>query len=254
MELKMTGETFKDLITIMKMKGDHEVVRVSANRDGLHIAFTDLSHVFMAILNVPKGSFLEYSCDDPMEFAFELDMIYWGTRPYKKDDTIKVTVGERLDVEKNNNVKFSMPTADVDTVPPVKEIELHLENYFVISLQDLKEALASTDLIAEGTLFVLSKNRLEIDAEDRGEERKKETVYYSSTLKEFVMKKDDPIIAEYPTDFLVKMVRTMKSDYVRIALDTDYPMQMDFDLKSSSGWLEPISVRYLLAPRIRERE
>ncbi len=250
----LTGKTLKEVLAVIKAADTEAVFKF--RKDGISVLVIDPDHVMMASMEIPKNSLIEYWYDteaDKVRVGLDVERLM-KLMPYNKDDAIDLHIETynnaargKLTVD-NGSIKAAVDTLDVESIKDLREPLISTDDYAVLPAKKFRDVLRTAALITDHVKIEFDRETVTVRTES--DDGSAETVFSRDEMKE--LKVTNPGKAVYPLDYLINIMKTVKTDEIKISLKQDYPIKIESYLMPSRGGEKNIYVKYLLAPRMEE--
>ncbi len=252
--VSLTGKTLKEVFAVVRAADTEAVFKFS--KDGISVIVIDPGSVMMVDLEIPKNSLIEYWYDteaDRIKVGLDVERLM-KLMPYNKDDVIDLHIETynneargKLTVD-NGSIKAAVDTLSVESIRDPRVPLISTVDYAVLPAKKFRDVLRTAELITDSVRIEFDRDAVTVRA--GSDDGSAETVFSKDEMKE--LKVINPGKAAYPTEYLSKIMKTVKADEIKISLKQDYPTIIESYLMPSRGGEKNINVRYLLAPRMEE--
>lgn len=215
-------------------------------RDGIKMIAADRAVVAVVDFFLSKDAFKEYNYTSDMRIGLNLINLLRILRRSGPNDTAKIRISDnRFEIKLMGDSlrSFVLPIIDVteEEIPPIDKLK------FPVSLDMRSDILSNgiedADLIADSIVFSIREDRFLMMAE--GDSSSVELELTKDALNNLIA--PEASRSRYSLDYLKKIIKAKRlSDSVKIALATDYPMKMVFDVPGK------MHLSFILAPRVEE--
>lgn len=237
----------------------NDVAKVEVSADGWNTTVVDPAHIAMGTIRIPTCAMVEWRVRESGTFILDIDRLkefLKGVKDTKKDPTtieIAGVSGLKLTMNYRNITRVFGVAPDADTfIPRVPNLSLPVK--VGIGGEALWQAVKATTEFSDHLRIGSSGGNVSVAAQGetdqgatvfRSQYENREAVpaeaFYYAGIKESV----DSL---FSTDYLGRMVKTLRGYGVTVHLGTDYPLKLQWDVGSETNGL------MLLAPRIEERD
>lgn len=214
--------------------------------DGIHLMATDRATVAVVNFDMKKQVFDKYQIDQDYSIGINIESFLQILRRAKSKDKLSLELEDsklRIEMKGKYTRSFSIPLLDISEseVPPIDELEF--PNKIQIKTSLLEEGVNDADIVSDHVVMKINSQGFEM--ESKGDTSNTKMQVNKKFISE--MNAEQDVQATYSLDYLKKMVRASKiSDIVKIHLNKDYPMKLDFSKP------ERVSISFILAPRVEE--
>ncbi|MEM4756329.1 MAG: hypothetical protein QW594_04315, partial [Candidatus Woesearchaeota archaeon] len=190
-------------------------------------------------------TFVEYDVPKETDINLDLSLFKQILKRAKSSDILI------LELE-DNRFKITMRSATTKTYYlPLLDFEekvqkvpnLTFAGSITLASQHLAEAIEDADIIAESVAFLLSKEKLTIEAEADMSKARIEIPSDEKTKIEYTGK--ETLKARYSIEYLKKMIAATKlASVATVQFSNDYPLRMEFKD------IDRLVMTFILAPRV----
>lgn len=237
MKLSIDGITLKEVIK--NMKDLINEVDMKIDNDGLSIITMDPANVAMVIFKLPAKSCIEFVHTDG-EDSFGIDLTNFSKllKRTKKDDILILeTTDAKMKMKIGTGRTFTMPKIEIeDSVQKIPELK-YLSSV-TLDRKDLLDAVGDVNIVADSTLFTLSKDSLTLSGEGELMSAKNELSKIEIEYKD----EKETLKSKYAIEYLQKML-TAPAEKVKIETGNEYPIRITFKN-------DIYDLMYICAPRI----
>lgn len=236
----INNEIFKSAFeSIEKIVDD---VNIHIDSEGFHINAIDRSHICFVSLDLNKEFFDEFECDVAEKICIDTIDLMKILKRMKKTDVLCLSVEDEtnnliLNFKGDVDREFKIRLIDASyEAPPLPNIVLPVGVKLPSSI--LNDCLNDMQLFNDNLTFTIDNEYFIASAD--GEFGDSEVKYLHG---EHIT---DTVQASFTIDKLADMMKSSKfSDEVKISMDNDKPLRLDFELVTEDGILS-----FLLAPRL----
>jgi len=242
---EIRADTLKSLVSVISTLIDE--VKFTISPEGMTLKAVDPAHVAMIELNIEAGAFESYQADQT-EIGLDLD---------KVKDVLKLSssAGDIISMEQDEgygrlifrvgNITRRMNLVDTTSMNDPKVPQLELSANIEVSVLELQRGIKASENISDHIALTITPDYFELACE--GDTDSVNLKLEKSQLSNLDISGDLPKYCSlFPLDYFSNLIKAVPSDAnIRIELDNDYPVMLNFALAEGKG-----SVKYLLAPRI----
>jgi len=214
------------------------------DQEGFKVNAIDRSHICFVSLELDYTFFDEYQVEVPEKICIDTQELMTILKRMKKNDVLCLSVEENnfvIQLKGDVDREFKLRIIDSDyEVPPLPSIPLPTK--IAIPSMILTEAIKDMELFSENLTFKVTDDYLYIFTD--GEFGDSEVKYlHGENIS-------DTVQASFSIDKLKDMLKSSKfSDDVKLSIDNNKPLRLDFELLTDDGKLS-----FLLAPRLEVDE
>jgi len=242
---EIRADTLKSLVSVISTLIDE--VKFTISPEGMTLKAVDPAHVAMIELNIEAGAFESYQADQT-EIGLDLD---------KVKDVLKLSssAGDIISMEQDEgygrlifrvgNITRRMNLVDTTSMNDPKVPQLELSANIEVSVLELQRGIKASENISDHIALTITPDYFELACE--GDTDSVNLKLDKSQLSNLDISGDmQKYCSLFPLDYFSNLIKAVPSDAnIRIELDNDYPVMLNFALAEGKG-----SVKYLLAPRI----
>jgi proliferating cell nuclear antigen PCNA len=216
--------------------------------DGIRMVAADRAVVAVVDFSLSRNAFDEYDYQGDVRFGINLINFLRVLRRAMPNDILRMALAEnRLEMKLigDSTRTFRLPIIDVSKqeLPPLDKLEFSAS--FEINSEILSSGIEDADLITDSLIFLVHPERLLLKADSDSAGTELELVPGQPGLAN--LRADSVTRARYSLDYLKRMVKAKKlSENAKIALASEYPMRMAFDVPNRAQLV------FILAPRREE--
>jgi len=242
LEAKVKADVLKNMVNSIAVLADEAKLNVSP--DGINARCVDPAHVAMVNIDLFSSAFEEYKAEE-CELGVDLEKLKDILRLAKGEDIVYV----RHEEDKNRliitvgNLTRRMMLVDTSGMSDPNVPSLDFEAKVVLNMNDLQQIIKAAENVSDNITFVCTPEGFE--AVSKGETDTVDLKLPKELLNVHECK--DKVSSMYPLEYLLNMIKAIKSDFITLHLSTNYPLKLEFDIGDGAGHGE-----YLLAPRIEE--
>jgi len=239
MNIKMDVKDLKEIIDILLTMVSE--AKFEFTKTGLQIKVVDPAHVAMITLKMKKEDFREYDVTDDTEVGLDLEKLKDFLKAAKSSDIVELIKEDSKLTINLNYLTRTMLTIDPSSITIPKVPQINLSNYVLISTEEFLDGLKVAESISDNVTLHVTTDEFMLYS--TGEEDQTKLSIPKENLKEFNVTSEAKSI--YPVDYLLRFVKTLSCDYIKIYVGTDYPVKIEFTFANNKG-----EGMFLLAPRI----
>jgi len=211
--------------------------------DGLELIAMDPATVAMVIFKLLPSSFVEYSIEQPMEIAINLDNFKQILRRAKTDDIVSLSVNENtleITLKSKHSKKFNLPIIELDNKEQ-KIPSLEFSTKIDIPSSMLSEAIEDSSIVSDAVAFIAQPEGFSVKAE--GDLSKAEiNMAADENLK---VNSAATTRSKYSIDYLKKMISGSKlSETAQVEFAESYPLKLSYKV------VDKVLLSFILAPRM----
>ena len=241
---EIRADTLKGLVNVISTLIDE--VKFSISPEGMTLKAVDPAHVAMIELNIEAGAFESYQADQT-EIGLDLDKVKDVLKRSSSGDVISMEQDEgygRL-IFRVGNITRRMNLVDTSSMNDPKVPQLELSANIEVPVSELQRGIKASENISDHIALTITGDYFELACE--GDTDSANLKLDKSQLISLSVSDGAPKYCSlFPLDYFSNLVKAVPSDAtVKIDLDNDYPVMLNFTLAEGKG-----SVKYLLAPRI----
>ena len=241
---EIRADTLKGLVNVISTLIDE--VKFTISPEGMTLKAVDPAHVAMIELNIEAGAFESYQADQT-EIGLDLDKVKDVLKLSSSGDIISMEQDEgygRL-IFKVGNITRRMNLVDTTSMNDPKVPQLELSANIEVNVSELQRGIKASENISDHIALTITEDYFELACE--GDTDSVNLKLDKSQLSNLDINGDgQKFCSLFPLDYFSNLIKAVPSDAViRIELDNDYPVMLNFALAEGKG-----SVKYLLAPRI----
>lgn len=218
-------------------------------REGIELVASDRAVVAVVDFLLSRNAFSEYNHDQDIKVGLNLLNFLQILRRAQPGDVMRLRLEEnRLHVtlEGESTRRFTLPLISVskEETPDLAKLEAGFSSSFVVNSEVLNSGIDDAELVTDSIVFTLRKDAFSMKAESDASSSQLE-LSPGTVLKNVTA--DQPVRARYSLDYLKKIFKARKlSDTAKIAMATDYPMKVQFEVPNK------MRLAFVLAPRVEE--
>ena len=241
---EIRADTLKGLVNVISTLIDE--VKFTISPEGMTLKAVDPAHVAMIELNIEAGAFESYVADET-EIGLDLDKVKDVLKLSSSGDIISMEQDEgygRL-IFKVGNITRRMNLVDTPSMNDPKVPQLELSSNIEVPVSELQRGIKASENISDHIALTITPDYFELACE--GDTDSVNLKLEKSQLSGLEISGDkDKCCSLFPLDYFSNLIKAVPSDAsIRIELDNDYPVMLNFALAEGKG-----TVKYLLAPRI----
>ena len=241
---EIRADTLKGLVNVISTLIDE--VKFTISPEGMTLKAVDPAHVAMIELNIEAGAFESYVADET-EIGLDLDKVKDVLKLSSSGDIISMEQDEgygRL-IFKVGNITRRMNLVDTSSMNDPKVPQLELSSNIEVPVSELQRGIKASENISDHIALTITPDYFELACE--GDTDSVNLKLEKSQLSGLEISGDkDKCCSLFPLDYFSNLIKAVPSDAsIRIELDNDYPVMLNFALAEGKG-----TVKYLLAPRI----
>ncbi len=247
MKIKMRdARLWKNLMAAVSTLVDDATFKVDKN--GIRLRAMDPSHVAMVDFEMPKKTFQEYVCDQPIDICINMSEMLKLLKNVRSDEVLEIMTdeeGRQLELVLSGVYirRFVMPTLEItEEEAPTPKIDFN--TVVKMTSSSLKQTMDDALAVSDNVRLEATPDRLVFKAiGDLGsatiEFNKESEVVLSLEVREESK-------ATFSLNYLSEIVKAgaTTSDVVDIEFSTNMPVKINFGLP------EELRLAYYLAPRI----
>ncbi len=241
---EIRADTLKGLVNVISTLIDE--VKFTISPEGMTLKAVDPAHVAMIELNIEAGAFESYVADET-EIGLDLDKVKDVLKLSSSGDIISMEQDEgygRL-IFKVGNITRRMNLVDTSSMNDPKVPQLELSSNIEVPVSELQRGIKASENISDHIALTITPDYFELACE--GDTDSVNLKLDKSQLSGLEISSDkQKCCSLFPLDYFSNLIKAVPSDAsIRIELDNDYPVMLNFALAEGKG-----TVKYLLAPRI----
>ncbi len=241
---EIRADTLKGLVNVISTLIDE--VKFTISPEGMTLRAVDPAHVAMIELNIEAGAFEAYAADQT-EIGLDLDKVKDVLKLSSSGDIISMEQDEgfgRL-IFRVGNITRRMNLVDTSSMNDPKVPQLELSANIEVPVSELQRGIKASENISDHIALTITGDYFELACE--GDTDSVNLKLDKSQLTSLnVNEEGSKYCSLFPLDYFSNLIKAVPSDAtVKIDLDNDYPVMLNFALAEGKG-----SVKYLLAPRI----
>jgi len=241
---EIRADTLKGLVNVISTLIDE--VKFTISPEGMTLRAVDPAHVAMIELNIESGAFESYAADQT-EIGLDLDKVKDVLKLSSSGDIISMEQDEgygRL-IFRVGNITRRMNLVDTSSMNDPKVPQLELSANIEVPVSELQRGIKASENISDHIALTITADYFELACE--GDTDSVNLKLDKSQLTSLTVSDGAPKYCSlFPLDYFSNLIKAVPSDAtVKIDLDNDYPVMLNFALAEGKG-----SVKYLLAPRI----
>ena len=241
---EIRADTLKGIVNVISTLIDE--VKFTISPEGMTLKAVDPAHVAMIELNLEAGAFESYNADQT-EIGLDLDKVKDVLKLSASGDMISMEQDEgygRL-IFRVGNITRRMNLVDTSSMNDPKVPQLELSSNIEVPVSELQRGIKASENISDHIALTITSDYFELACE--GDTDSVNLKLDRSQLSSLTIEGDgDKYCSLFPLDYFSNLIKAVPSDAsVRIELDNDYPVMLNFTLAEGKG-----TVKYLLAPRI----
>ena len=243
---EIRADTLKGLVNVISTLIDE--VKFTITPEGMTLKAVDPAHVAMIELNIEAGAFESYSADQT-EIGLDLDKVKDVLKLSSSGDIISMEQDENYGrlIFKVGNITRRMHLVDTSSMNDPKVPDLNVSAHIEVPVSELQRGIKASENISDHIALTTCEDYFELACE--GDTDSVNLRLDRSQLLGFEVAGDSPngrYCSLFPLDYFSNLIKAVPSDVpVRIDMDNDYPVMINFALADGKG-----AVKYLLAPRI----
>ena len=241
---EIRADTLKGLVNVISTLIDE--VKFTISPEGMTLKAVDHAHVAMIELNIEAGAFESYEADQT-EIGLDLDKVKDVLKLSASGDIISMEQDENYGrlIFKVGNITRRMNLVDTSSMNDPKVPQLELSANIEVPVSELQRGIKASENISDHIALTITSDYFELACE--GDTDSVNLKLDRSQLSSLNIGEDgQKCCSLFPLDYFSNLIKAVPSDAViRIELDNDYPVMLNFALAEGKG-----SVKYLLAPRI----
>jgi len=237
---------WKNLMAAVSTLVDEATFKVDQN--GIRLRAMDPSHVAMVDFEMPKNTFQEYVCDQPINMCVNMGEMLKLLKNVGSDETLEISTdeeGRQLELALRGTYvrRFIMPTLEMaEEEAPTPKIEFNAK--VKMTSGSLRQTMDDASVVSDNVRLEATLEKLVFNATgDLGS-----VTIELSKDSEVVLSLDvrEESKATFSLNYLSEIVRAgaAASDVVDIEFSTNMPVKLNFGLP------EEQRLSYYLAPRI----
>lgn len=243
---EIRADTLKGLVNVISTLIDE--VKFTISPTGMTLKAVDPAHVAMIEMNIDAGAFESYVADQT-EIGLDLDKVKDVLKLSSPADIISMEQDEghgRL-VFRIGNITRRMNIVDTSGMSDPKVPQLDLSAAIEVPVAELQRGIKASESISDHIALIAEPSFFELVCE--GDTDSVDLKLDKSQLTGLTVGEGSPnghYCSLFPLDYFSNLIKAIPSDVsVKIELDNDYPVMLNFSLADGKG-----TVKYLLAPRI----
>lgn len=216
--------------------------------EGLTLKMMDPSRVCMINLEIPKETFVEYSCINPVKLALNLTNLLSLLKRAGKNDKITFEQADdgklSLQIDGDFPRRFTLPTLEPDeTDVPTPLISFTAKASFAAGT--LSQTIEDAQIVSDHFQIRADNEKIVFDAS--GDLMNAKITMLKDNPALLCLTVQAPCKSTYSLSYLSEIVKACASfaDTVNMELSTDLPVKLDFIMQFGKA-------EFFLAPRIDE--
>jgi len=217
-------------------------VKLHFTPDYLFARAVDPAHVGMVDFRLKPDAFEEYDVDEDTEIAIDLEKLRGILKLPSTEDAVSLSYEEegRL-VAQIGNLTRRMGLLDASSITDTKIPSLDLSTEVIVKTSELSKGVKASEAISDHIALSADPDGFELSA--KGDT---DTVTLKIPKSQLIsLKCKEPVKSLFSLDYFSDMIKSARSDEMKLYLGNDYPVKMIFHIAEGNG-----EVSYLLAPRI----
>ncbi|MEA2053511.1 MAG: DNA polymerase sliding clamp [Candidatus Thermoplasmatota archaeon] len=238
--VKIKADFLKSVVDATSILVDETKLHVT--QDELFARAVDPAHVGMIDFKLKAGAFEEYDVKEDVELAIDLEKLRGMLKLPSTDDIISLSHEEegRL-VAQIGNLTRKMSLLDASSMADTKIPSLDLPTEIIVKASEIYKGVRASEAVSDHIALSADPDGFELSA--KGDTDTVTLKIPKSQL--FSLKCNEHVKSLFSLDYFSDMVKSAKSDEIKLYLGNDYPVKMIFQIAEGNG-----EVAYLLAPRI----
>ena len=218
------------------------------DQNGISLMTPDRTMVSVVDLKILSTAFEEYTIDAPESLGLNLANLAAVLKRVKSGDKIVFEYGKKgklkIIIDGGGKRAFEIPVIDVKAEKPPVE-QLNFGGRLELETSIVEEGIADAEVIGDSVYFEVNDAGFRMFA--KGDVSTTELTLAKGHTSLLNMKALKPIKAQYPLDYLRKMIKAGKlSRQMVLELGSDYPLRMTFKA------IDKLNLSFILAPRVSE--
>ena len=218
------------------------------DQNGISLITPDRTMVSVVELKILSAAFDEYTIDKPEKLGLNMANLSAVLKRAKSSDKLilESDKGDKLKItiQGANTRTFEIPVIDIKTEnPPVEQLNFGGKAELETSV--IEEGIADAEVIGDAVMLEMTDSGLKMAA--KGDVSSTQLELKKGEAGLLSIKASKPVKAQYPLDYLKKMIKAGKlSKQLILEMGTDYPMRLTFKN------IDKLNLSFILAPRVSE--
>ncbi len=247
MKIKIANaRLWKNLMAAVSTLVDEATFKVDQN--GIRLRAMDPSHVAMVDFEMPKNTFQEYLCEQPINICVNMGEMLKILKNVGSDETLEISTGEegrQLELALRGSYvrRFVMPTLEMaEEEAPTPKIDFNTK--IKMTSTSLRQTMDDALVVSDNVRLEATLDRLVFNATGDLGSVTVELGKDSEAILSLDVKEESK--ATFSLNYLSEIVKAgaVASDVVDIEFSTNMPVKLNFGLP------EEQRLSYYLAPRI----
>ena len=217
-------------------------IKLHFTPDRIYARAVDPAHVGMIDFRLKADAFEEYDVKEDVDLALDLDKLKSMLKLPSTENVITLVHEEEGQlVVHMGNLTRRMSLLDTGDMSDTKIPSLELSTEIVVNTAEIYKGVRASEAVSDHIALSADPEGFELVA--KGD---------TDTVTLHISKDDlaslsckEQVRSLFSLDYFSDMVKSVKSDTLKIHLGNDYPVKLIFDIADGNG-----EVTYLLAPRI----
>ncbi|MFT4313078.1 MAG: proliferating cell nuclear antigen (pcna) [Candidatus Woesearchaeota archaeon] len=236
---------FKDSISIISDLVSE--ARFSITKDGITLIAMDPANVAMVVFKLLPSLFEEYSLEEPVEIALNLNNLKQILKRVSNTDVVTMEMTDssklKLVVSGKSIRRFSVPIIALNEREQ-KTPNLTFATTITMDVHTFSDAIEDVAIVADSVLVSSDTKKFIVSASGDLNNAEIEIPATDESM-EIVTDSQDLIKSRYSIEYLKKMVGGAKlSDKVKIQFSKNYPLKLEYVAT------DKVQLSFVLAPRV----
>ncbi|HDS58696.1 MAG TPA: DNA polymerase sliding clamp [Thermoplasmatales archaeon] len=217
-------------------------IKLHFTPDQVYARAVDPAHVGMVDFKLKSEAFEEYDVKEDVDLAVDLDKLKSMLKLPSTEEVISLIYEEEGQlVVHMGNLTRHMSLLDTADMADTKIPSLELSTEIVVKTAEVYKGVKASEAVSDHIALSANPEGFELTAQGDTD-----TVSLHISKDQLVsLKCKEQVRSLFSLDYFSDMVKSVKSESLKIYLGNDYPVKMLFELAGDHG-----EVAYLLAPRI----
>lgn len=213
--------------------------------DGIHMSATDPAKIIMVVLDIPRTSFDEYSCEKEIELGISIEEFYNVLKRANKGETVQIeNLDNKLKIITTGKVtrEFMLPLIEsIEDTPKISTVAFSAK--IVVEAETIVTAIDDASIISDELVFKATPDSFEVAAKSE---------FHSTNLnliKDKLIDLDvkEPAQSAFSIDYLRRIFATSKlAPVAELSISTNHIGKFSFSV------VDKFRMYFLLAPRTRD--
>ncbi|MCX6815763.1 MAG: proliferating cell nuclear antigen (pcna) [Candidatus Aenigmarchaeota archaeon] len=215
---------------------------------GIEMVAADRAVVVVVDFAISRSVFNEYHHEQDEKIGVNLQNFLQILKRAAPEDKMLIKLDNNkfhITFEGTSTRHFILPLIDTsrDETPPLDKLEF--KTFLKVNADLLSSGIEDAELVTDSVVLTVRKDMLTMKAESDSTSTQMEVPSGTDSLK--IIDITEPVRARYSLDYLKKIIKAKKlSSEANIAMSTDYPMKIEFDVPGK------MRLGFILAPRVED--